>query len=161
MSPAGQKLWCFRAGTPGGPAQYTLRRLPILPDLYAPQWRPYEADPDVNPYASSAGFAGFVYHPQWTGSLFTVISFAIRTAFIDPHDELKEAWQALIDAGFPPKATASFSDMSAIDYAQASGAIRDALRSPDKLDQVALARELDEHFRDQYRRAAALAREGL
>jgi hypothetical protein len=51
--------------------------------------------------------------------------------------------------------------MSAVDYSEASGAIREALRSPDKLDQVAMARVLDEHFREQYRGAAALARQGL
>jgi ABC-type Fe3+ transport system substrate-binding protein len=158
ISPEGQKLWCFRAGTPGGPAKYTLRRLAIRPDLYTAQWRPYEADPEVDPYA---GAAGFVYQPRWTGSLFGVISFAIRTAFIDPHDELKEAWEALIQAGFPPRATALFSDLSVVDLAQASGPIRDALRSPDKLDAVALSRELDEHFRQQYKHAADLARQGL
>ena len=43
---------------------------------------------------------------------------------------------------------------------QAGGAIREALRSPDKMDEVALARRLDEHFRAQYRRAAALAAGG-
>jgi len=158
MSQAGQKLWCFRAGTPGGPEKYTLRRLSIRPDLYEPQWKPYEADPDVDPYAQGATL---VYHPAWTGSLYTVIGFAIRTAFIDPHDELKEAWNALIEAGFPPEATAAFADMSAIDYAQASGSIREALRSPNKLEQVAMARELDEHFREQYRRAEELARRGM
>jgi hypothetical protein len=93
--------------------------------------------------------------------LFGVISFVIRTAFIDSHDELKEAWRALIGAGFPPKATAVFSDMSAIDLAQSSGPIRDALRSPDKLNGVVMARELDEHFREQYRQAAELARRGM
>ncbi|HEX4085935.1 MAG TPA: extracellular solute-binding protein [Chthoniobacteraceae bacterium] len=157
ISQQGQKLWCFRAGTPGGPEKYTLRRLPIRPGLYAAQWKRYEADPDVDPY--SPGNLAFIYHPAWTGGLFSVISFGIRTAFIDPHDELKEAWQALIDAHFPPRAAALFSDMSAVDYAQASGRIKAALRSPDKLAQVELARELDEHFRDQYRRAAAMARE--
>jgi len=158
ISPEGQKLWTFRVGTPGGPEKYTLRRLPIRPDLYSLQWRRYEADPDVDPYASGTGF---VYQARWTGSLFGVISFVIRTAFIDPHDELKAAWQALIDARFPPRATAAFSDLVAIDYAHASGPIRDALRSPNKLDQVALARTLNEHFRDQYRRAASLAHQGL
>jgi ABC-type Fe3+ transport system substrate-binding protein len=159
ISPAGQKLWCFRAGTPGGPEKYTLRRLPIRPDLYAAQWRQYEGDPGVDPYA--AGKAGFVYQPKWTGSLYSTISFAIRTAFIDPHDELKSAWEALIKAGFPPQATAAFSDLSAIDYAAASGRIRDGLRSANKMDSVALARELDEHFRQQYVRAERLAREGM
>jgi len=67
----------------------------------------------------------------------------------------------LIAAHFPPKAFAAFANLDAIDYAQASGAIKAALRSPDKLAQVELARQLDEHFRDQYRRAAALARQGL
>ena len=167
ISQEGQKLWSFRAGTPGGPEKYTLRRLSIRPDLYAPQWRQYEADPDVKPYAShtsngtNAPGNAFVYQQRWTGSLFSVISFVIRTAFIDPHDELKDAWQALIAADFPPRATALFSDMSAIDYSQAAGPIREAFRSPDKLDQVAMARKLDEHFRDQYRRAATLARQGL
>ena len=163
ISPEGQKLWSFRAGTPGGPEKYTLRRLPIRPDLYGPQWRRFEADPDVDPYNynTSASGKAFTYQARWTGSLFGVISFVIRAAFIDPHDELKQAWQALIGAGFPPRATAAFSDLAAIDYAQASGPIRDALRSPNKLDQVALARELDLHFRDQYRRATELARQGL
>jgi ABC-type Fe3+ transport system substrate-binding protein len=158
ISPAGQKLWTFRAGTPGGPEKYTLRRLSIRPDFYTAQYRPDEADPDVDPYAPGAGL---VYHPQWTGSLLSVISFEIRTAFIDPHDELHDAWQALIQANFPPQATAAFADLGAIDYAQASGPIRDALRSPNKLDAIDLARTLDDHFRQQYRRAAALARQGL
>ena len=152
MSPEGQKLWCYRVGTPGGPEKYTLRRLPIRPDLYAAQFHQYEADPDVNPYTASMWFT---YHPAWTGSLFSVTSFLIRTAFIDPHDELKTAWQALIATNFPPNATRLFSDLSAIDYATASGPIKTALRSPNKLDQVTLARQLDQHFRDQYRRAAA------
>jgi len=159
ISPEGQKLWCFRAGTPGGPTQYTLRRLAIRPDLYTAQWRTYEADATVDPYAP--GGPGFVYQPKWTASLYSVISFAIRTAFIDPHDELKSAWEALIKAGFPPQATAAFSDLSAIDYNAASGRIRDALKSANKLDAVALSRELDEHFREQYLRAESLARRGL
>jgi len=161
ISQQGQNLWCFRAGTPGGPEKYTLRRLPIRPDLYAPQWRPYEADPDVDPYAPGPSGADFVYQPRWTASLYGVISFAIRTAYIDPHDELKQAWEALNQAGFPPRATAAFCDMSAIDYAHASGPIRDALRSSNKLDSVIMARELDEHFRQQYAKAGSLARRGL
>jgi iron(III) transport system substrate-binding protein len=161
ISQQGEKLWCFRAGAPGGPEKYTLRRLPIRPDLYAPQWRPDEADPDVDTYAPAAPGAGFVYQPRWTASLYGVISFSIRAAFIDSHDELKQAWESLIQAGFPPQATAAFSDMSAIDYTHASGPIRDTLRSANKLDQVAMARQLDEHFRAQYAQAGSLAKRGL
>ena len=63
--------------------------------------------------------------------------------------------------GTSPQATAAFSDLSAIDYNAASGRIRDALKSANKLDAVALSRELDEHFREQYLRAESLARRGL
>ena len=31
MSPAGQKLWNWKVGTPGGPERYALRRLPDDP----------------------------------------------------------------------------------------------------------------------------------
>ena len=158
ISQDGQKLWCFRAGTPGGPEKYTLRRLPIRPDLYTPEFRPYEADPEVNPYDSAAQF---VYHPQWTASLYSIISFEIRAAFIDPHDELTQAWQALVAAHFPPQATAAFSDMTAIDYPESNNQIRNALRSANKLDSVQLARTLNEHFRNQYTHAEALARQGM
>jgi iron(III) transport system substrate-binding protein len=157
ISPAGQKLWTFRAGTPGGPEKYTLRRLSIRPDFYTPQYRPYEADPGVNPYAPGAGL---IYHPEWTGPLLSVISFEIKTAFIDPHDELHDAWQALIQSKFSPQATAAFADLSAIDSAQ-SGAILKALRSPDKLDSITLERTLATRFRAQYLRAATLARQGM
>jgi hypothetical protein len=78
---------------------------------------------------------------------------------IDPHDELVEAWHALIEADFPPEATAVFSDVSAVDYAAASGPIRDAL-SGDKIAEVRLAKEIADRFRAQYRHAAELARAG-
>jgi ABC-type Fe3+ transport system substrate-binding protein len=156
LSQDGQKLWCFRAGIAGGPEKYTLRRLPIRPDMYESRFKHNESDPDVNPYKSE----DFQYQARWTGSLFTVISFAIRCAFIEPHDELKSAWASLARNHFPPHATAVFGDLTAIDYPTASGAIRDALRSPDKLTQTTLARTLDEHFRAQYLQAATLAKSG-
>ena len=49
--------------------------------------------------------------------------------------------------------------MSAVDYAAAGGRIREAL-SGDKIREVQLAKELADHFRQQYRRAADLARAG-
>jgi len=35
LSPEGQRLWMFKAGAPGGPTDFTPRRLSILPELYA------------------------------------------------------------------------------------------------------------------------------
>ena len=104
ISQEGQKLWCFRAGTPDGPEKYTLRRLSIRPDLYAPAMAAVRGGSRREPLHARvlrAGVSSITL--SGTASLFGVISFAIRTAFIDPHDELREAWDALIKAGFPPQ----------------------------------------------------------
>ncbi len=156
LTPAAQKLWNFRPGTPGGPVRYALRRLPILPELYAPEWRSFRSDPDVRPYETSARF---VYHGAWTGPLFNTIAFVVRVMCIDPHDELRTAWTALIDAHFPPEATAAFEDVHAVDYPVASGRLRASLAGS-KIGQVQLAKELAEGFRAQYRAVTLLARAG-
>ncbi|MEA3211820.1 MAG: iron(III) transport system substrate-binding protein [Chthoniobacter sp.] len=156
MSPEGQKLWNWKVGIPGGPRRYALRRLPVLPQLYAPEFQPFRSDPEVNPYELARTFT---YHDAWTARLFRPIAFIFRVMCIDPHDELTEAWQALVAANFPPQASEAFEEVNAVDYAAASGSIRDAL-SGDKIKEVQLAKDLADRFRAQYRRAARLAREG-
>ena len=158
LSPEGQKLWNWKVGTPGGPQKYALRRLPILPKLYAPEYAPLRSDPDVNPFAWAQ--ENPPYHPEWTASLFRTISFVIRTMAIDPHEELREAWTALIAAGFPPQATALFDDVSAVDYAAATTTLKPALSSAQKIDQTRLSKQLCDRFREQYRQVTALARAG-
>ena len=110
----------------------------------------------MNPYSTATGF---IYHPSWTGALFRSIAFTFRVMCIDPHEELTEAWRALIAAGFPAEALATFSDVSAVDYVMASGRMREVLAG-DKVGEVELARELAAHFSKQYRRAGELARDG-
>lgn len=157
LSREGQKLWDFKVGAPGGPVKYALRRLPILPELYAPEYAEYRSDPEVDPYKQAEWF---VYHPEWTGALFRVIAFTVRAMCIDPHDELREAWRALIAANFPPEAAAVFHDVSAVSFEAANGRIRETLRSPRRIDSARLADELAAGFRARYRRAAELARAG-
>jgi len=140
--------------------KYALRRMPVRPELYAPAFAAYRSDPEVQPYEQANAF---IYHPQWTGPYFRQISFIVRAMCIDPHDELLEAWQALIAARFPPEATKVFMDVSKVDYAAASGPIRDILQSKDKnqkIEEMDLATALSESFRAQYKKAAELAREG-
>ena len=157
VSEEGQKLWSFRRGTPGGPQQYALRRLPILPVLYEHRFDDLRADPDENPYEEAQGFT---YRPEWTAPLFSTIAFVVRVMCVDAATELTDAYGALSAAGFPPEATAAFDDVSAVDHATASGPLRAALRSPDPLQEAAWARRLLHSFRDGYARAAALARQG-
>lgn len=156
LSTDGQKLWNWQLGTPGGPQRYALRRPPILPALYAPEFREFRSDPDLDPYELAKTFT---YREAWTAPLFRSTAFLFRIMCIDTHDEQTAAWRALIDAGFPPEAMAVFEDVSRVDYATALGPIRESLGS-DKIREVRLAKELADHFRAQYRRAEELARLG-
>ena len=84
-------------GEPGGPEQYALRRAPIRRDAYHPDLTKHRSDPMVNPYDSDEE-SGFFYHVEWTGRLFNPLRFIIKTAFIDPRNELVAAWSAIIQA---------------------------------------------------------------
>lgn len=157
LSLEGQRLWNFQVGTPGGPQQYALRRLPIRRELYALEFKQFRSDPDVYPYEEAKNFT---YRPEWTATLFNPIRFIVKVMCVDPHEEAREAWSALIQANFPPEATAAFNDVSVVSYDEAKGRINTTLRNPDKLNEARLAAELTGHFRAQYHRAEALARAG-
>lgn len=156
LSEAGQKIWSFRRGAPGGPERYSILRLPLSPGLYASAYDAYRADPTTQPYEHAREF---VYRAAWTAPLFRAISFVIRVMCVDPAPELQEAYRALAAAHFPPSATALFDDVSAVDYETVSGPLLAALRSPNAIDEVDWANRLVQEFRDQYRRVEALARQ--
>ncbi len=156
LSMEGQKLWNFRPGTPGGPQRYELRRLPIRRDFYATkEFLPYRSDPDVNPYEEANPM---IYHREWTNGLVREMAFVIRVMCQDTHPELVAAWRAIIRAGLPAEALAVMGDMSAVTYPEMQGRIKQALNSKDKVDEVRLASELAAVFRQQYVRAAEIAR---
>jgi iron(III) transport system substrate-binding protein len=155
LSMDGQKLWNLKPGTPGGPDYFALRRLPVRKDFYDLEGiDALRSDPDEKPYAPQERL---VYQPQWTGRLFREMAFVIRVMCLDTQPELKKAWQALIAAGMPADALAEFQNLSAVDYAAASGRIRAALRSKNKVDEIHLANELGNQFRAQYLRTVELA----
>jgi ABC-type Fe3+ transport system substrate-binding protein len=158
LSLDGQKLWNFRPGTPGGPSQFALRRLPVRRDFYAhPEWAVYRTDPEADPYA---GDDELVYHPAWTGALFRELGTITRLMAEDTHPELVRAWRA-IQAAPPParaRALAVLQDVALVDYDHALGPIKQALNSKNQADEVRLARDLAEHFRAQYLRAESIAR---
>ncbi|MEO6874766.1 MAG: extracellular solute-binding protein [Opitutaceae bacterium] len=158
LSMDGQKLWNFKPGTPGGPVRFALRRLPVRQDFYKhDEWKKYRSDPDAAPFADEEHLT---YHPEWTSGIFREMAFVIGAMCLDPHDELVAAWRTIIAAGRPPQAMAKLSDMSLIDYARTNGAIKKALNSKDKVDEIRLASELTRAFRKQYREAEELARAG-
>ena len=83
LSLDGQKLWNFRTGTPGGPQEFALRRLPVRRDFYShADWAALRSDPDVNPYAQKKLL---VYNDAWTGALFSPLIFIVRVMTEDTH----------------------------------------------------------------------------
>ena len=157
LSLEGQKLWDFKVGVPSGPAKYALRRQPVRKELYGAEFAEYRSDPGIDPYREAESF---VYHPSWTAPLFKTLSFVIRIMCLDSHDEQVAAWTSLVNAGFPPKATAVFSDLNNVGYKTAMDKIRPTLSAANRIDEVQLARELGNHFRAQYRVAEQLAKAG-
>jgi iron(III) transport system substrate-binding protein len=157
LSLDGQKLWNFRTGTPGGPEHFALRRLPVRRDFYSnEEWRTYRSDPDVNPYSQRDVL---IHHDEWTLPLFVEMEFIIRIMDVDTHQELAEAWKAIIAAPEPQRARALavLQDLSSVDYDQALGRITKTIGSKNKVEVVDLARDLGEGFRGNYRRAERIA----
>lgn len=153
-----QKLWNFRPGVEGGPGRFALRRLPIRRDFYGhAEWQALRSDPTASPFSDPNPL---IYHPEWTAHLFRELAFVARVVCLDPHRELARAWRAVNAAPEPlrRRAMVRLGDLSAVDYAQVNGAIRQALNSRNKVDEVRLASVLGDRFRQQYREAAAIAR---
>lgn len=156
LSPEGQRLWGYRKGVPGGPQGQALRRLPVRKDFYTPEQAALMSDGAEMPYEKARSFT---YHPEWTGPAFSAIRFLIRVMCVDTHVEQREAWEALVKAGFPPKAVEAFHALEGAGYEDAMGRISKTLRSRNKIEETSLARELGDAFRHRYREAARLARE--
>ena len=90
LTPEGQLLWGLKAGAPGGPQKMALRNMPIRRDYYSEANLAHAADPELRPLEPGMAFQ---YDQKFTADLFASIRFLIRAMCIDPHQELKEAWQ--------------------------------------------------------------------
>ncbi|NOY79535.1 MAG: ABC transporter substrate-binding protein [Kiritimatiellaeota bacterium] len=156
FSKAGQRLWDYRRGVPGGPDRYALRRLPIRRDVYTAEDRRRMSDPDARPFELAAGFT---YHPRWTARLFGLIRILIRVAIIDCHDELTRAWRAVCDAGGPANVPAAMVELRKLPFTYAEAG-KMARELGDKRKQVALTRRWADFFRARYATAERLAKQG-
>lgn len=154
----GQKVLCYKAGVPGGPKEYALRRPPVLKELYKPEYRQFRSDPDYNPYASGADF---IYRPKWTGKYYNLLRIVIRVLMLDCQDELQLAWGAIIKAGGPDKVPEAMKEFNSLPftYAEASAASK-AMNAENPRDIVRKKREWRDNMRKHYLRAAELAAEG-
>jgi iron(III) transport system substrate-binding protein len=152
LSPEGQALWSSPVGGPHGPRARELFRPPVRQDAYA------SLPPDraaLSPYRNGDHLQ---YRPELTSAAFGTIRRAVRVMCIDTHEELKEAWAEIIRAGLPADALETMADVSAFPYRE-GGKGDPGLDSTDPLVAARRLSELAEFFRQNYRRAAAQARQ--
>lgn len=159
FSPPGQRLWHYRTDARGGPKNYALRRLPIRLDAYTEEELRYSSDPDVLPYERAEDFT---YHADRTGKYFGVIRFVIQVMCLDNHEELREAWKAMIDAKGPPPKQASeiFYNVSLVGYSGGAAHLAEMLSLDDPIALQGERRRLRAYFRKNYELAAKKARAG-
>jgi ABC-type Fe3+ transport system substrate-binding protein len=161
LSPAGQKLWNYRVGEPGGPGKYALRRLPIRRDLYSEENRRHMSDPLADPWREGTGF---IYDPSLTGPYFNLLRTVFKCMVLDPLPELQDAWTAILAAGGPEAVPAAMAEFTALPftYAEAGEAGRQIdPGTPGNTPEKAMAAQRDWTLFCQrhYRRAAELARQ--
>jgi ABC-type Fe3+ transport system substrate-binding protein len=154
----GQRLWSYRPGAPGGPAEHALRRLPIRRDFYTSDHLRHMTDAAEMPYDKADAFT---YHAEWTGAAFSALRFILRVVCVDTHGEQREAWQALVAADLPERATEVFHDLNSVRYDVALDLISKTVRARDKVAETKLARNLGNTIRGNYRLAHSLARRNI
>jgi hypothetical protein len=154
LSSDGQRLWSHRPGTPGGPRQSALHRMPIRRDAYGDAERPLRTHPDVLPYSEAL----LPYQRAWTGPYFGLIGTTIRTIVVDLRPELTAAWTAIIAAGGPDAVPTAMAELAWMPYAHHQAAqMRTALAGP--ADQaLPLLRSWAIEARRHYQEAERLAR---
>ena len=154
LSLQAQTLWFGKPGTPGGPRNKALHRMPIRRDVYTTENRAHSTMPNAMPYEDGGNLA---YRRELTGASFNTLRQLIKIMCIDSHEEMKSAWLALRAAEMPADALAVFSDVSRVNHAE-FGKGDPLLDGPDALKAAARAAELGEWFRANYRKAEAMAK---
>lgn len=154
LTERGQLIWNARPGTPPGPKSRALRRMPVRRDLYTPDRLAHFADPDAMPYERTGGFE---YRRELTGPAFGALGLIVRAMCIDSHDELKAAWKAIAESESPDAARKELQDVSAVSHAEVMDNIVPMMKSADPVEIVRFSSDLGERFRENYRRARALA----
>ena len=93
LSEEGQKLWYLPRGAEGGPLEYDLERLPVMPHIYNLYLQTHTV---TNPFKDIPDFR---YDSRKGGTRWSTMDDLWRAAIIDVHDRLWDARKAVIAAG--------------------------------------------------------------
>lgn len=164
LGEAGQRLWNYRVGEPGGPRRFNLRRLPIRRDFYPSddpvlqasfeRHRAHLADPLWEAWSDAYRLGeSFVYEARWTGRHFSVQRDLIRAMCMDSGDELRRAWQAILAAGGPEANPAAMRLLEAMPDQPRQLDWSSAVEIYAAVPRLELLRDWTAFFRRQYRLA--------
>ncbi len=93
LSEPGQRLWVLKVGADGGPKEFELDRLPVIPG-FAKRFGD-NAAVTFDPYTWQGGFT---YDAEKGATRWTILNDLIGAVLIDTHEELASAWEAVKDA---------------------------------------------------------------
>jgi ABC-type Fe3+ transport system substrate-binding protein len=149
LSEKGQLLWNKKPGSPGGPKERALRRLPVRRDFYAAKWMEDFTDADALPYERTGQF---VYQPELTSKAFNALRVIFRAMCMDPHEEMKEAWRKLAVEGDGDRSV--FHDVSIVNYERVMNELVPLVKDGDPIELTRTMTDISKQFRENYRKAA-------
>lgn len=92
LSEEGQKLWMLKVGTQGGPVEFELDRMPVIPGLARKLGDLSAVTCDAFDWKS-----GFTYSPATGSARWTALNDLLGAMLIDTHGELAAAWKTVKD----------------------------------------------------------------
>ncbi|MBM3211178.1 extracellular solute-binding protein, partial [Candidatus Poribacteria bacterium] len=99
MGEPGQKLWMLKKGEPEGPQEFSLRRMSVMPSMY--DLLGDKIDVPTNPFKWKNTLA---YDHEKGSARYGIIGDLIGSMTIDMHQDLKNAWKAVIGGGMKEEA---------------------------------------------------------
>lgn len=170
LSEDGQRLWCYRPGTPGGPQKYALQRFPIRRDFYPSEHPGLQAayerhrrytTQDLGTSTTDAYRLAqeYIYRPRWTAGYFALLRDLVRAMCLDSNQELRKAWAEILNAGGPEMCPRAMAVLTRLPQKPEPLTWISGLEMLKKYNRLDLLREWTRQYRAQYREAARLARE--
>lgn len=152
LSSEGQRLWILPPGTPGGPKQHALHRLPVRADVFA--HLPAELA-TLNPYEQAGQGVFRKMDDELQNARSALLAALFGAALVDLHSDAKAAWKALIDSGLKP---AALEEWNRLPFTEQEGLELAKKLGPGEREERTLTRQWTSWFRQKYQRVQALAR---
>ncbi len=141
LSDAGQRLWNTRAGAAGGPAQTSLRRLPISPAVYAD---PRDFTDRVDPFTSNAGFN----KSERREKTFGILGELIEASCMIPLEQLQRTRMAILTS---PRAAELDRRLGTFPFDQGEALRRlDEWKRARPIERLKMQRRWTAEFREEY-----------